>query len=447
MQRSRGGLRRNGAEGITRVTVAGYKSLSQEQGIEIRPLTILAGANSSGKSSLMQPLLLMKQTLEASYDPGPLLLNGPNVKFTSVDQLLSVTAKGEKASVFSVSIETAKGDGCRLEFKRHRERGLDIVKQLAVDSAGKTSELRPEMADQEIRAQLPEELRDLAQHLPSVASQQIKGAAFRVDRNKCFLVVQLAGPDREAILAFGPGIAIQTIEPYVRGLIHLPGLRGNPARTYPVTAVGDEFPGTFEAYVASILIEWQRNDKAKLELLSRDLETLGLTWKVAVTSINDTQVEMQVGRLPHAARGGAWDLVNLADVGFGVSQTLPVLVALRASRRGQMVYLEQPEIHLHPRAQTALADVIAEAAKTGSRIVVETHSNLLLLGLQTAVREGRLSPESVKLHWFKRGPDGSTEIKSADLDREGRFGDWPVDFAEVTLDAEGRYLDANLTKS
>jgi len=158
-------------------------------------------------------------------------------------------------------------------------------------------------------------------------------------------------------------------------------------------------------------------------------------------------VEMQVGRLPHAVRGGAWDLVNLADVGFGVSQTLPVLVALRASRKGQLVYLEQPEIHLHPRAQTALAEVIAEAAKTGSRIVVETHSNLLLLGLQTVVREGRLPAESVKLHWFRRGPDGSTEISSADLDKEGRFGNWPEDFAEVLLHAESRYLDASLTKS
>ncbi|MGI9105730.1 MAG: AAA family ATPase, partial [Pyrinomonadaceae bacterium] len=57
-------------KGITKITVAGYKSISREQSIEIRPLTILAGANSSGKSSMMQPLLLLKQTLEASYDPG-----------------------------------------------------------------------------------------------------------------------------------------------------------------------------------------------------------------------------------------------------------------------------------------------------------------------------------------------------------------------------------------
>src|SRR5437763_1310294 len=73
----------NRVAGFSEIWVAGYKSIVDEQRIEIRPLTILAGANSSGKSSIIQPLLLLKQTLEAAYDPGALLLNGPNVKFTS----------------------------------------------------------------------------------------------------------------------------------------------------------------------------------------------------------------------------------------------------------------------------------------------------------------------------------------------------------------------------
>ena len=77
------------AKGIMRISVKGFKSLAEECSIEIRPLTILAGANSSGKSSIMQPLLMMKQTLEATYDPGPLLLDGPNVRFTSADQFFS----------------------------------------------------------------------------------------------------------------------------------------------------------------------------------------------------------------------------------------------------------------------------------------------------------------------------------------------------------------------
>ena len=92
-------------KGITAISVQGFKSLANESRIAIRPLTILAGANSSGKSSIMQPLLLMKQTLEASYDPGPLLLNGPNVNFTSFDQLISRLQKNSDCQEFSVEIE------------------------------------------------------------------------------------------------------------------------------------------------------------------------------------------------------------------------------------------------------------------------------------------------------------------------------------------------------
>src|SRR5262249_33496584 len=151
---------------------------------------------------------------------------------------------------------------------------------------------------------------------------------------------------------------------------------------YPVSAVGTRFPGTFERYVASVIAHWQSERETEtLERLFSDLKTLGLTWKVSAKPINETQVELQVGRLQKAAKGGARDWVNIADVGFGVSQTLPVLVALLVARPGQLVYIEQPEIHLHPRAQTALAEVIADAAKRGVRVVIETHSDILLLGI------------------------------------------------------------------
>jgi predicted ATPase len=134
--------------------------------------------------------------------------------------------------------------------------------------------------------------------------------------------------------------------------------------------------------------------------------------------------------------------VSIADVGFGVSQTLPVLVALLVAKPGQLVYLEQPEIHLHPRAQFAMAQIVAGAAARGVRVVLETHSNLLLLGVQALVAEGKVSHELVKLHWFTRRPDGTTTVTSADLDETGAFGDWPEDFGEVALQAESRYLDA-----
>ena len=84
--------------GITEIAVQGFKSLYDEQRIAVRPLTILAGANNSGKSSIMQPLLMMKQTLDATYDPGPLKLDGPNIYFTSA-RAIPVEAAGRRSTI------------------------------------------------------------------------------------------------------------------------------------------------------------------------------------------------------------------------------------------------------------------------------------------------------------------------------------------------------------
>jgi hypothetical protein len=237
------------------------------------------------------------------------------------------------------------------------------------------------------------------------------------------------------------------VEFIIRGLMHLPGLRGNPERTYPVAAIGPgsaTYAGTFDKYAASILAHWEKESNfSKLEALQRDLERLGLARKVKTRRIDDTQLELFVNRLVRPGKDGADDMVSIADVGSGVSQSLPVIVALHAAIPGEAVYVEQPETHLHPRAQMALAGVLADAANRGVRVVAETHSALLLLGVQALVAEGKLSPDEVKLHWFTRREDGSTKITSADLDAAGRFGDWPEDFGKAELDAQSRYLNAS----
>src|SRR5262249_53987381 len=154
-----------------------------------------------------------------------------------------------------------------------------------------------------------------------------------------------------------------------------------------------------------------------LEQLGKDLSTLGLTWKVEARDIDDTRVELKVGRLKSPRRGGAHDLVNIADVGFGVSQTLPVLVALLAAQPGQIGYIQQPEIHLHPRAQIAMATILARAAKRGVQVVVETHSSLLLLGVRSEVARDQLEPQAVRLHWFSRNDtEGATTVTSTEPD-------------------------------
>jgi len=386
----------------------------------------------------MQPLLMLKQTLDVSYDPGALLLDGPHVKFTAADQVLS-RAGGEAAVAgFSVQVETG-AEKTRLLFARGAK-SLDVVRMDSGHGASAFT-LTPGMKDNDIKSVLPLHLRLVSEALERVG----RTSTWKVVRNRCFLVAEVGVEQSEGGEKFRVKVSgIANVEKAIGEVIHLPGLRGNPERSYPLTAVESCFQGTFDRYTASIIDQWQsQGEEERLQSLGENLKQLGLTWKVATVRRDDTQVELQVGRLPSRCVGGEEDLVNIADVGFGVSQTLPVLVALLIAEPGQLVYLEQPEIHLHPRAQAALARPLLAAAARGVRVVVETHSSLLLLGIQTLVAEGA-EADLVKLHWFTRNADtGYTQITSSDLDELGRFEmDWPEDFAEISMMAEGRYLDA-----
>ena len=417
-------------KGITKVAVNSFKSIAEECTIDIRPLTIIAGANSSGKSSIMQPLLMLKQTLEAPYDPGPLLIEGPNVQFTSAEQFLSKLIGEKGAECFEIKIEIDESNSVKTTFEKG-ESGIEIVKMTR-----ESKDLFPNRIIKPITLYLEMPLEEIK----SLADQGLIPDEFDVvKRSRCFL--GLESQDGHKSLDMTHDLAFNIVNS-----IHLPGLRGNPERTYKLTSTGPWYIGRFENYVASIIHDWQETGDKRLKTLANALYTLRLTGQVGTEKIGDTSIELQVGRLPlpptSGGEGGGTDMVSIADVGFGVSQVLPILVALIVARPGQLVYLEQPEMHLHPRAQVALAQVLADAAQRGVLVVAETHSSLLLLAVQTLVAEGSLSPALVKLHWFTRDEDGATKVNTAALDEAGAYGDWPEDFDDVDLETQSHYLKA-----
>ena len=417
---------------ITKISVSGFKSIAEECTIDIRPLTILAGANSSGKSSIMQPLLMLKQTLEAPHDPGPLKIDKPNVWFTSTEQFLSILTDGNKTDRFQILIEVRTSDSfdsVRTTFRKGQsginlfemttERKLDADQLLPPERFT----LYPEMPPEEIKT-----LVDKSSFLELLQVDEVK-------RSRCFLSLESSQD------GYRFSELTANVESSILDSIHLPKLRSNPERAYPLISTGPRYSGTFEDYAASLIHEWQETADARLETLTNALYTLGLTGKVGAKKIGEIGIELQVGRLPHGSIRET-DMVNIADVGIGVSQVIPVLVALIAAEPGQLVYLEQPEMHLHPRAQVALAHVLVDAANRGVRVVAETHSSLLLLAIQTHVAEGDISEDLVKLHWFKRREDGVTDVISGEVDDVGAYGEWPEDFDDVDLGAQSRYLDA-----
>ncbi|MFZ4727040.1 MAG: AAA family ATPase [Pseudanabaena sp.] len=528
-------------QGITKISVSGYKSLAEECSIEIAPLTILSGANSSGKSSIMQPLLLMKQTLESTYDAGSLKINGANVRLTSTDQIFTKELSNtsgylDSKNSFSVSIELDRKKRLKNTFKKGdkftgirifsstystREKGNNINISLNSDMTheqifnslpiylqdfyqGKYAKEKEILNDfmlvyesegikfipssllenrfPEIKTQYLEAPQDLVQSLQKDNLRQKEFEEgfrkrkmenttkilndfyrFSVKTFKCFLYIDslflasnfsinsyqypsLSYQYPDLLNLFDNRGLCQSIERQIRQLIHVPGLRGNPERTYHIASVNSEFTGTFENYAASIIHFWKITKDKRLKILGEALQTLGLTWKVDTKQIDDTQVEVRVGRLKNKRNSQSTDMVSIADVGFGLSQTLPVVVALLVAEPEQLVYLEQPEIHLHPRAQANLAQLLVDAANRGVRVVVETHSELLIRRVQSLIAEDKIDAEKVKLHWFSQDDNGFTKVTTAELDETGAFGDWPEDFSEISLQEESRYLDAAESK-
>jgi predicted ATPase len=117
---------------------------------------------------------------------------------------------------------------------------------------------------------------------------------------------------------------------------------------------------------------------------------------------------------------------NLSDVGFGNSQILPILVEGYLGSALTMV-IEQPEIHLHPAAQLKLGDFFHDLVKAGKQVIVETHSEHLLLRLQTLVAKGELPAEDVQVLYVER-EESRSNVRVLEITRMGSFQNWPKGF-------------------
>ncbi|HBL12778.1 MAG TPA: hypothetical protein DD379_15525, partial [Cyanobacteria bacterium UBA11162] len=302
----------NGKEvqGITRISVQGFKSLYNECSIEIRPLTILAGANSSGKSSIMQPLLLMKQTLEATYDPGALLLNGPNVGFTLFEQFLPSFAGTISTDIFSAELEISCKKSIKIQFQKQLSKEIEINKTIYQENKA-TLTVFAGMNRSDVLSLLHQRYvdRELGQIFLKGTGEMVDKLEWSIVRERCFLNIdcksigytEVGGEKVEVpVTLYDSRSGTSLFESHIRKLIHVPGLRSKPERTYPTTAVGAEFTGIFENYVASVINYWQQKKDEQLIELGKFLERLGLTWKIIAIRVNDVQIELRVGRLPNS---------------------------------------------------------------------------------------------------------------------------------------------------
>jgi len=224
-------------------------------------------------------------------------------------------------------------------------------------------------------------------------------------------------------------------EAELNNIFYLGPLREFPKRDYlwarsRPTDVGQRGEKAIDAILSATEAGEKRNLKHKArsmpfqEMIAYWLREMGLIESFAVAEIAEGSNRWQA-RVK--TRAGASEVL-LTDVGFGVSQVLPVVTLLQYVPQGSTVILEQPEIHLHPLAQAGLADVIIQAASHRRvQVILESHSEHLLLRLQRRIAEEVIKASDVKLY-FCDAPQGVSTLTPLDVDLYGNIRNWPDKF-------------------
>jgi predicted ATPase len=423
-----------------RLMMTNFKAWARAE-LEFGRITGVFGVNSSGKTSLLQFILMLKQTKDAADRALTLELGGPHVSLGSYRDLvyqhdraadLSWSLEWEQADEI-VAVDPsrrgsrpfARGNVVEINSTIFALRDAPRARSLTYRFAEHSFQLVPRRSDPtafDLRADGGFELRRTqgrAWPLPGpVKAYGFPDQAQTYFQNSSFLALFVAA-----------------FEAQMDRVFYLGPLREYPKREYPWTRsrpsdVGQRGERVIEAILAATENAEVRNlgprkrNMPFQEMIAYWLKEMGLVERFSVEEIKEGSGLFQA---KVRVRRGSPEVL-LTEVGFGVSQVLPVLTLLYYVAEGSTVILEQPEIHLHPSAQAALADVIVAAAQRRKvQVIVESHSEHFLLRLQRRVAEGLVEPSDIKLY-FCDVTQGSSRLVPLELDIFGTIANWPRDF-------------------
>lgn len=415
--------------------------------MECGRITGLFGTNSSGKTSLIQLLLLMKQTKDATDRALSLELNGAQVQLGTIKDTLHNHDEGRSIDIslaFGLKSELTlsdpsgkrtsiivKGDVLTYSAEIGVQRTAPIARSLSYQLGNIIFELAPRQGDPshfELVAKSADgapidftflRTRGRPWQLPG----PIKAYAFP-DQARTYFQNASFLADLEAVY-----------EAELDNLYYLGPLREFPKRDYlwarsRPTDVGQRGEKAIDAILAATWDGLKRNLKHKSRLrpfqaiIAHWLREIGLIESFTVADLGEGSNRYQA---KVKTRAGSSEVL-LTDVGFGVSQVLPVITLLQYVPEGSTVILEQPEIHLHPLAQAGLADVIIQAAVHRQvQVILESHSEHLLLRIQRRIAEETLASEDVRLY-FCDASKGVSTLTPLDVDLYGNIRNWPDKF-------------------
>jgi len=376
---------------IERVRLQNFKA-SHHLNARIAPLTLLSGLNSSGKSSILQAIAILRQSYSGSSDVTSLALGGNLVRLGHGRDVLSEGSESD-ADIIAFEVEedgTMYRWGCT---------GVPDASELPILEA-------PSHLPQFIRSThfqyLQADRASPLTHYPQ-ASQHARLTGF----------LGAKGEFTADFLALNAGA--DSYENRLVSLSSWPLPDALLAQVSPTRTLIDQ------------VAAWLQHFSPGVRLSSERIK-------------GTDEVKLYYEFVGHSRRTKS-NQYRPGNVGFGLTYSLPILVACLATPRGSLLLLENPEAHLHPQGQLALGELLALVAADGVQLIVETHSDHILNGIRLAAKRQKIEANSVALHFFTRSlKSGDSELQSPALLLDGRLSNWPSGF----FDQWDKSLDALL---
>ena len=371
---------------LTQLRLQNFKGWQDTGPIPLKPITALFGANGSGKTALLQAILLLKQTAQ-SPNPNPVLDFGAPDTPTGIADFNSIAHHRNPRNPPKISLDWKTSQ----PFTPTQRNKTTIE----TDHIGLDLSLRQDH-------QSPPQ--------PAIAQMTYR-----------------AGPSQPAEIPADIDLALQK---RLTNIHYLSPQRTNPQRTYPQpkappTSIGPSGESAIDAILSSRnpLGETAQNPALE-QTIAHWLKQTGLTQNFQITPTPQDPELFEV-RVIQRQNGTE---IPLADAGSGIAQILPTLTLCHYAPPGSAVILNQPETHLHPNAQSALADLFIETRQTRQiQILLETHSEHLLNRLQRRIAEQKITADDISLIYCQP-KDADCHLEPLNLDEYGNIKNWPKNF-------------------
>lgn len=434
-----------------------FKSWEDTGEIKLAPITGFFGTNSSGKSAILQFLLMLKQTMESS-DRKQILHTGDDKTYVNLGNFYDIAHNHTIPSAITFSLEWDIPEILTIfdpESPKENQEALFYINRLAFSSKIQLQKnqifvdnfyykFKSESQDIIFKLQLNEQkiyslrsnpYKEIVAYKLEAQGYELKSIAS-LDLHWLIPVpIKNYGFPNQAIsnfknTSFLLGFSL-AYEKAFQKIYYLGPLREYPKRIYSwVGGEPQDVGHRGELAIPALLASRKKNLGNQMNIEKKVaywLKELGLidSFRVAAIAENRQYYEVRVKRSPNSSE------VLITDVGFGVSQILPVLVLCYYAPEGSTIILEQPEIHLHPSVQSGLADVFIDVIQNRQiQIILESHSEHLLHRLQRRIAEKKdgLTNRDISLYFCDMTPEGNSKLTILEIDNFGNIINWPENF-------------------